>query len=75
MMLNSDMGLVKDMGTITDEGEVTECDYNTCPEADADVLDWVKQFAVDNDLFLEEFGRAFQTMVSHGYTSLTDVTD
>jgi len=76
MMLDSDMCLIKDLGTIDqDNGEVTGCTYSTCPDAEEDVLDWVKEFAVDNELFLEEFGKACQKMISNGYDSLNDLTD
>jgi len=73
IMLNSDMCLVKDLGTITSEGEVA-CTYDECPDAPLDVLDWVKAFALDNDLFLVEFGKAFQKMINHGSSNLNDLT-
>ena len=53
-MLNSDMALIKDLGNMTDIGQVT-CKYDQCPGAVSNTLQWTKDFAEDNTLFMSEF--------------------
>ncbi|XP_067927931.1 putative ascorbate peroxidase [Watersipora subatra] len=76
MMLNSDVSLLKNLTDVS-SGRVRGCKYNTCKTVSpskANTAYWVKKFAKDNSLFLQEFGKAFQKVISHGYSSLKDVS-
>ena len=76
-MLNADMSLLKNLTDVSSNGQVRGCKYNTCKDVDSEVANtayWVKQYAKDNALFVQKFARAFQKMISHGYTNLKDVT-
>lgn len=76
MMLNVDMSLIKNLTRVDSSGRVRGCTYSTCKAVDSTTIKtgyWVKQFAADNKLFLQEFGKAFQKMISKGYTKLKAV--
>ncbi len=61
-MLNADMSLIKDIGNPSELGEVS-CG-STCPESSYSRA--VEEFAVNNDLWLEKFGDAWNKMIMTG---------
>ena len=72
-MLNADMALIRNLSSKTDDGEVS-CTYTTCPVASSETVTWVDAFADDNNLWIDEFSKAFQKMIESGWEGqLTDI--
>ena len=65
-MLNADMALIRNLSSKTDDGEVS-CTYTTCPVANSETVTWVDAFADDNNLWIDEFSKAFQKMIENGW--------
>ena len=65
-MLNADMALIRNLSSKTDDGEVS-CTYTTCPVASSETVTWVDAFADDNNLWIDEFSKAFQKMIESGW--------
>jgi len=69
-MLNADMCMFKDV--ILDEEGKSSCLYDAC--ADSPGAATVQTYAASNAVWAADFAAVFQKMVTHGYTSLTDIT-
>ena len=65
-MLNADMALIRNLSSKTDDGEVS-CNYTTCPVANSETVTWVDAFADDNNLWIDEFSKAFEKMIESGW--------
>ncbi|CAH1783712.1 unnamed protein product [Owenia fusiformis] len=59
MMLNSDMCLVKHI-IVTPTGQ-SECNYFSC--ADSFTIDLVRQYANNNEMWIQDFSTAYTTMI------------